>query len=79
MAYDGAGNALGGEQTMVEGAIPADKLDELKKQGYQAVENVYVPVTATSLRVAVRDGRSSRMGSLEVPLPLAPLSGGTTR
>lgn len=72
MAYDGEGNALGGEQTTVEGAIPADKLDELKKQGYQAVQNVYVPVTAASLRVAVRDGRSSRMGSLEIPLPLAP-------
>lgn len=72
MAYDAQGNELGGEQTTVEAGIPAAKMDELRKQGYQAVENVYVPVDAASLRVAVRDGLSSRIGSLEVPLPLAP-------
>lgn len=72
MSYDAEGNELGGEQTTVEAGIPAAKMDEFRKQGYQAVENVYVPVGAASLRVAVRDGLSSRIGSLEVPLPLAP-------
>jgi hypothetical protein len=72
MAYDAQGNALGGKETTLNAAIPAAKLDEAEKLGYQAIENVYVPAAAASLRVAVRDGRSSRIGSLEISLPLAP-------
>jgi hypothetical protein len=74
MAYDAEGNPLGGAQTMVDAGIPAAEMDQLKKEGYQAFQNVYVPVEAASLRIAVRDSLSSRIGSLEVPLPLAPVA-----
>jgi VWFA-related protein len=75
MSYDAQGNPLGGEQTTVEAVIPPARMDQFRKQGYQAVENVYVPAGAASLRIAVRDGLSSRIGSLEVPLPLSPVAG----
>jgi hypothetical protein len=71
MAYDAQGNALGGSKTSLDAAIPADQLSRTQHQGYQALQNLYVPLDATSLRLAVRDGLSSRMGSLVIPLPLA--------
>lgn len=72
MAYDAQGNPLGGEQTTVDSAIPAAKMAAIQKAGYQASENLFVPLNTASLRIAVRDARSSRIGSLTVALPLAP-------
>jgi len=75
MAYDPQGNALGGAKTTLDAAgIPADKMEQFRREGYQAFQNVYVPLNAASLRVAVRDGQSSRMGSLVIPLPLSTAS-----
>jgi hypothetical protein len=34
------------------------------------VQSIAVPVTAASIRIAVRDIRGNRVGSLEVQLPL---------
>lgn len=39
---------------------------------YRALQELVVPVTATSIRVAVRDTSNDRVGALEIPLPLAP-------
>lgn len=73
MAFDMAGNPLGGKQTTVELSVSAAQMPRLMKEGYQAVQTVYVPLNATSLRVAVRDDRSNRLGSVEVPLPIGPV------
>jgi len=37
---------------------------------YRAMQEVQVPITATSIRVAVRDTSTDRVGSLEISLPL---------
>src|ERR1035441_10665027 len=44
---------------------------KLASDGYHVVQSIAVPVTAASLRLAVRDTRANRVGSLEVQLPLA--------
>lgn len=71
MAYDAQGNPLGGSQTTLDTAIPTSKIPDLQKIGFQATLNLFVPLNASSLRIAVRDDRGSRIGSLLVPLPLA--------
>jgi hypothetical protein len=40
--------------------------------GYHMLQSVMVPVSARSLRLGVRDVSDHRMGSLEIPLPIAP-------
>lgn len=39
---------------------------------YRAQQQIDVPLNAVSIRVAVRDASTDRIGALEVPLPLAP-------
>jgi len=70
MAFDAGGNPLGGSQTTLDLAVSAAQMPRLMKEGCQAVLTVEVPVNTASLRVAVRDGRSNRLGSVEVPLPI---------
>jgi hypothetical protein len=36
------------------------------------MQQIDVPVSATSIRIAVRDTSTNRVGALEIPLPLAP-------
>jgi hypothetical protein len=46
---------------------------EANKQGlFRAHQHLDVPLTATSIRIAVRDMSTDRIGALEVGLPLAP-------
>jgi hypothetical protein len=42
------------------------------------MQELVVPLTATSIRVAVRDLATDRVGALEVALPLAPENASTT-
>ena len=72
MAFDAGGNPLGGNQTTLGLTVSAAQMPRLMKEGYQAVMTVYAPLNTTSLRVAVRDDRSNRLGSVEVPLPIGP-------
>ncbi|MFI5070976.1 MAG: hypothetical protein ACHP8A_08805, partial [Terriglobales bacterium] len=39
---------------------------------YRVEQQIEVPLTATSMRIAVRDVTTDRIGTMEVPLPLAP-------
>jgi len=39
---------------------------------YHAMQELFLPVSATSIRAAVRDLSNDRVGAVEVPLPLAP-------
>jgi VWFA-related protein len=71
ISYDEDGGKLNGLDTHIDDAIPADRYAKLVSDGYHVVQSVSVPVTATTIRFAVRDAKSNRVGSLEVQLPLA--------
>jgi hypothetical protein len=66
------GGHLGGARrnsTRVDDTIPTPRYAKLLDAGYHAVQTVAVPVNAASIRLAVRDARSNRVGSLEVRNP----------
>ena len=71
VSYDEDGRKLNGVDTHIDDPIPADHYDKLLSDGYHVVQSIAVPVTAASIRIAVRDIRGNRVGSLEVLLPLA--------
>jgi hypothetical protein len=53
-------------------APPSESGDAGHRDVYRAMQEFDVPVNATSMRLAVRDTYSDRVGAIEVPLPLAP-------
>jgi VWFA-related protein len=70
--YDEDGNLLNGD---VEEASPAQTVlsDPNAKFAYFRVQQkIDIPISATSIRLAVRDVSTDRMGTLEIPFPLAP-------
>lgn len=72
VAYDGDGRMLNG---IVEETVPTPPAasGEANKPGlFRAHQQLDVPLTASSIRIAVRDMSSDRIGALEVRLPLAP-------
>jgi hypothetical protein len=71
ISYDEDGRKLNGLDTHIDDTIPAPRYAKLASDGYHVVQSVAVPVTASSIRFAVRDIRDNRVGSLEVQLPLA--------
>jgi VWFA-related protein len=77
LAFDEDGYTLIGFRTSIQDAIPATRIEEVRKHGYRITQMVYVPLNATSLRIAVRDGRTNRIGSMEVRLPLPAASEAT--
>jgi len=69
-AYDADGLMLNG---VVDKANTADATNQGTKQGlFRAQQQIDVPVSATAIRLAVRDTSSDRIGALEVALPLTP-------
>jgi VWFA-related protein len=82
VAFDSDGWAVNGafEQAAEKGsfnpgsgALPIIPGSRETRQGnaYRAMQELDLPVTATSLRVAVRDNSTDRIGAIEIPLPLA--------
>jgi VWFA-related protein len=70
-AYDINGKLLNGlAQDAVRGQETADKTTG-QKPFFRAEQTLEVPMAATWLRVAVRDVNTDRIGTLEIPLPLA--------
>ena len=53
-------------------AAPPESWEPDNQTVYRAMQELDVPVNATSLRVAVRDTSNDRVGALEIPLPLVP-------
>ena len=51
---------------------PPESWEPANQRVYRAMQQIDVPVSATSIRVAVRDTSTNRVGALEIPLPLAP-------
>jgi VWFA-related protein len=72
MSYDDDGLALNGIRSTIADIIRPDRYAHIAASGYEVVQTVAVPVTASSLRLAVRDNGSHQLGSTEVRLPLAP-------
>jgi len=72
-AYDSEGHMLNAvvDDTSA-GAAPSQGAN--KPGLLRAQQQIDVPVSATSIRIAVRDANSDRVGAMEVTLPLAPES-----
>lgn len=70
-AFDGDGHTLNG---VVNDGVPQPSSDpsENKAGLYRIRQSLIVPANAVSIRVGVRDRASDHLGTLEVPLPLAP-------
>jgi VWFA-related protein len=69
-AFDEDGKTLNGT---VNDAVPEAAQSAENKNGlFRVRQSLVVPVSAKSIRVGVRDRTNDRMGTLEVPLPLAP-------
>jgi VWFA-related protein len=64
---------VNGTEVAVKNDIPSTQYQKILSDGYHANLTFVVPVDATSLRMAVRDDVGNRMGSIEIPLPVAPL------
>lgn len=71
ISYDEDGRKLNGLDTRIDDTIPAARYATVASNGYHVVQSIAVPVTAASVRFAVRDLRGNHVGSLEVQLPLA--------
>ena len=74
-AYDAEGRMLNGVVDNASKADPGPGVEGGAKRGfYRAQQQIEVPVSAASIRIAVRDTATDHIGALEVPLPLAPES-----
>jgi VWFA-related protein len=70
-AYDEMGKMLNGLSQDAARPQPSQKGDPAAQQYFRALQTLDVPETATWIRVAVRDTRTDRIGTIEIPLPLA--------
>lgn len=55
----------------VQATVPED-WEASSQKVYRAMQELTIPVNATTLRLAVRDTSTDRLGAMEIPLPLAP-------
>jgi VWFA-related protein len=71
VAYDADGNKLNGAKAAVQGAVQAKTYQSIQNDGYRIRQEIDVPLAAVTLRVAVRDALTNRIGTLAIPLPLS--------
>jgi hypothetical protein len=72
LAFDEDGETLWGTKTRLKDDIPASKIDNIRKDGFQAIQAFFVPVQTAVIRLVIRDEHNERIGSMEVRLPLPP-------
>ncbi|SPE25537.1 exported hypothetical protein [Acidobacteriia bacterium SbA2] len=76
VAFDSEGRVLNGifEQAAEDESLrpgqPPQPAESREPDVYRAMQELDVPVGATSIRVAVRDLSTDRTGAMEIPLPL---------
>jgi VWFA-related protein len=70
-AYTEDGELLNGMEVSIKNAIPAAQYQKIESEGYHASMVFVVPLGAVSLRLAVRDEIGNRIGTMEIPLPIA--------
>jgi len=71
ISYNEDGLTLNGTREHVEDVIRPERWVMMLEGGYHIPMQFLAPVQARSMRLAVRDLGSGKIGSLEVPLPLA--------
>jgi VWFA-related protein len=76
-AYMQDGEMLNGLQVSIKNSIPSVQYQKIEHQGYHASMVFAVPVSADSIRMAVRDEIGDHVGTMEIPLPV-PLPKSTT-
>jgi VWFA-related protein len=67
-AYDSSGKMLNG---LSQNAVRGDASAKAAQPIFRAEQRLEVPAAAAWLRVAVRDVNTDRIGTMEIPLPLA--------
>lgn len=70
-AYTQDGKLLNGAEISIKNAIPSAQFQKIQSDGYHASMVFAVPPDADSLRIAVRDEISHRIGTIEIPVPIA--------
>jgi len=76
--YDDEGLLLNGDVEEASSTNPTADNPRAKFTYFRVQQKIDVPVTAVSLRLGVRDVSTDRMGTMEIPLPLAPESSGSS-
>ena len=71
-AYASDGRKVSGTVQKLEASMPPAVFQRALEEGMFHSMEISVPVEAESLRLAIRDSLSHRVGSLEVALPLSP-------
>jgi hypothetical protein len=70
LAFNQDGDALWGTKARLKDDIPASKMNEIRENGYRAMQAFFVPVDTAVIRLVVRDELGGRVGSMEIRLPL---------
>ncbi len=70
-AYDADSNLLLSTRSSVDETLPPKLLEQVRAGAFRARQRIDIPAQAAWLRLAVRDAVGNRIGSLEIPLPLA--------
>jgi len=68
LAYDDIGKKVTGMKQTIAGAFNDAQLEKLRASGYHVHQTIQIPERSTLLRLAVRDVRSNRFGSIEIPV-----------
>jgi hypothetical protein len=71
-AYDGDNRPMLGQWTRFDKAYSAEELSKIAKGDYRLKQSLEIPSNAAWLRLVVHDLVGDHIGSIEVPLPLAP-------
>lgn len=71
-AFDNDSRLLNGDVEEASSADPKPDDAQAKFTYFRVQQKIDVPVNAVSLRLGVRDLSTDRMGTMEIPLPLAP-------
>jgi VWFA-related protein len=69
--YDDDGRLLNGDVEEATSGSPGTSDPDAKFTYFRVRQKIDVPMTAVSLRLGVRDASTDRMGTMEIPLPLA--------
>jgi VWFA-related protein len=72
VSYNDDGLTLNGTRTQIQDVIRPERWAFMQESGYHIPMSFLAPVQARSMRLAVRDLSSGRLGSIEIPLPLPP-------
>jgi hypothetical protein len=71
-SFSDEGRLLTGMSTVAKSNLPSEVYKRISAGEVGFLEEVDIPVEATSMRLGVEDQMSNRLGTVEVPLPVPP-------